>query len=448
MPRLFGTDGVRGVVNQDLTPELATRLAQAAVAVTPRRRARPLFLVGRDTRLSGTVLEAAVAAGLSSAGAETVLAGVLSTPASALLAKRRGFDGAVMITASHNTYEHNGLKFFGPQGEKLSERCQDEIEVILEDFAHRPRTREVGGITHQPELVSDYVEYLLGVGIGGLAGLHVVLDCAHGALHEIAPDALTRMGAEVTRINCSPDGRNINEGGALKPQVLARAVRDQSADIGIAFDGDGDRIVLADDRGRVLDGDHILALWADDLVRRGHAPGPVVGTVVSNGGLGIFLSSIGCQLIRAPVGDRHVAAQMQRAGSMLGGEPSGHIIHLPYLTSSDGLYVAAVMLDLLTRAGRPLSALAARLPRRPQIHRNIPTPVPREWRADPVLRHKVAEAEAALAERGRIVVRPSGTEPVIRLMVESETENEARAIACDLSDAIRRRLPAREAARC
>jgi phosphoglucosamine mutase len=275
--------------------------------------------------------------------------------------------------------------------------------------------------------------------------MRVVVDCAHGALSELAPGVLAEIGATVIALNCSPTGTNINDGGAVKPQRLVEVVREQGADAGLAFDGDGDRLVVADEQGALIDGDQLLAIWARDLARRGElANDLVVGTVIANGGLEEFLASLGCRLHRTPVGDRHVAAAMRRTGAVLGGETCGHIIYGPHLSNSDGLLTAIAILSIAARTGRPLSALAAAMRKRPQVSLNLPVAAGGDWLDHPEVRLAVGQAEAALEKRGRVIVRPSGTEPVVRITCESDDEGQARAIAEGLAGVIEQCAKGRE----
>ena len=436
MTTLFGTDGVRGIVNTDLTPGLATMLARAAAARIPPLPCRPRFLIARDTRLSGDLLEGAVLAGLCSAGADVILGGVMPTAALAYLVRTFDLEGGVMISASHNTYEWNGLKFFGPGGDKLSVSAEREIEASLSARPQGTPSTSVGTAERCADLLSGYLAYLCGTAGRHLRGLRVVIDCAHGALYDLAPRALAQVGANVVAMNCRPNGRNIN--GRVLPERLARAVRDQRAHAGLAFDGDGDRLTLLDETGAFLDGDHILAMWASDLAARGQLPGNVVvGTVLTNGGLETFLTSIGCRLVRAPVGDRHVSAEMRRSGAVLGGETCGHIIFAPHLSSSDALYTGLAVLSIAARAGRPLSELASVMHKRPQVSLNVPGEASLGFQNHPAVHRAVEQAERALADRGWVLVRPSGTEPVIRITVECDDAELARTLAQDIASVLR-----------
>lgn len=452
MGKLFGTDGVRGLANTELTPELTTALARAAAARIPQLDRRPRFLIGRDTRLSGDILEAAAIAGICSAGADAVLGGVMPTPALAYLVRTLDLDGGIMISASHNPYEYNGLKFFGPGGHKLSEAAENQIESALREPADSARRISVGSVRRRPEMLSSYLDSLCGTAGRPLEGMYIVADCAHGALHDLAPRALAALGADAVAINCGPNGRNINEGGAMKPPQLAAAVRRHQAHAGLAFDGDGDRLVVLDETGALIDGDQIVAIWANDLAAQGQLPGnTVVGTVLTNGGLEAFLGTIGCRLLRTPVGDRYVAAEMRRTGAALGGETCGHVIFYPHLSSSDALYTGIVLLRIAARTGKPLSELASVMHKRPQVSLNLPADNHVDIRTYPAVRRAMEQAKAALADRGWLLVRPSGTEPVIRVTAECTDEDLARTVVEDTASALRecisdRRIPSADIA--
>jgi len=452
MGKLFGTDGVRGLANIDLTPELTIALAKAAAARIPQLDRRPQFLIGRDTRLSGDLLEAAAVAGICSAGADALLGGVMPTPALAYLVRTLDLDGGIMISASHNTYEYNGLKFFGPGGHKLSEAAEKQIEASVRGPADTATRTSVGSVQRRPEMLPSYLDSLCGATGRPLEGMHIVADCAHGALHDLAPRALAALGADAVAINCGPNGRNINVGGVMKPQQLAAAVRQQQAHAGLAFDGDGDRLVVLDETGALIDGDQIVAIWANDLAARGQLPGnTVVGTVLTNGGLEAFLSTIGCRLLRTPVGDRYVAAEMRRTGAALGGETCGHTIFYPHLSSSDALYTGISLLRIAARTGKPLSELASVMQKRPQVSINIPADNHVDFQTYPPVHRAMEQAKTALGNRGWLLVRPSGTEPIIRITAECTDENLAWAVVETTASALRecmsdRRIPSADIA--
>jgi len=421
---LFGTDGVRGVANTDLTVHLCLRIARAAATVLRRQGdGRPRVVVGRDTRISGDMIEAAMHAGFCSAGADVIPVGVLPTPGVAYLARTLDVDMGAVISASHNPYEFNGIKFFSHEGFKLPDAVEGEIEARVNSSAHldHPTGDGLGRRLPAGDAVTHYRDYLRGLCPGGLAGMRLVLDCANGAVSELAPALVRELGAEVTAIHCAPDGLNINAGcGATHPEEVARATRELGAHAGLTFDGDADRLLLADETGRVIDGDHIMAIAAEALAAQGRLPGgQVVGTVMSNLGLEHALARKGLRLVRTQVGDRYVLEEMQRLGSLLGGEQSGHVIFLDRATTGDGLVTALIVLQILRESGLPLSTLAGAMDEYPQKLVNVTAPSPKEWEAhEPILR-AIRDAERDLGEEGRVLVRASGTEPKIRVMVEA-----------------------------
>lgn len=419
------------------------KLARAAARVHKRKGA---FLVGRDTRVSGRLLEHAVITGLCAEGVEVMAGGVMPTPAVAYLIGSLGLDGGLMVSASHNTYEYNGLKFFGPGGGKLEEETEDEIESLLAAGLGEPGGRSIGTLSALNGMVENYVSGVSRPMKGVLRGLKLVIDCAHGALFEMAPAALDEMGAEIVVINCAPDGFNINEGGAVRPQQLAEAVKEHSADAGLAFDGDGDRIALADENGNLVDGDQALAILANDMAPRGELENSiVVGTWISNGGLEELLKSLGCRLLRTAVGDRFVTAEMQRVGAVLGGETCGHLIFARHLSSADGLYAGTKVLEVMARTGKRLSELVSVMEKRPQCSRNVKVTGSRDWEADETVRVEVEAARREIGERGWLVVRASGTEPLIRVTAECEEAAMAQAIVTEVAQVLEERLVNREA---
>ena len=441
MAVLFGTDGVRGLANLELTTEVVMLLARAAPAVIAPGVSSPRFLVGRDTRSSGPEMEAAVLAGLGAAGADVTAGSVMPTPAVAALVRALSFDGGIMVTASHNPYQYSGLKFFARGGDKIDDRQQAGIEKAVAHARAGTPPHRVRPANDDHSLIERYANRIRELSPARLTGLRVIADCGHGALSHIAPRLLADMGAAVTPLNCSPNGTNINVGGVMQPQSLVAAVLQQRADAGIAFDGDGDRVVLVDENGRLVDGDQIIAIWASAL----HADGrltnrTVVGTSISNGGLQRCLSSIGCRLARADVGDRRVYTKMRECGAILGGETCGHIIYSPHISSADGLQAGAAILSLMARSGEPLSTLADVMRKRPQISAGIPVTPGVDWRSDEVISTAIAEIERSLHNGDWLLVRPSGTEPVIRVTAECDDESEARRAVTRLSSLIQERI--------
>ena len=418
----FGTDGVRGVANEGLTPEMALRLGLAGA----RLFGGPI-LVGRDTRLSGGMLSDALAAGAASGGASVLELGVLPTPGVAALAGKLGASAGAVVSASHNPYADNGIKFFSGEGRKLATDVEAEMERLTGEEGPRPKGGDVGAAEPVEEAVALYAEHVLGMLRPEAAGTKVLLDCAHGAAYEVAPLAFSGVGAELSMVGNEPDGTNINEG------VGSTHVEDLNVggnDVAFAFDGDADRVLAVDERGDVVDGDRILAILARDLQERGALAAGVVVTVMSN--LGFFKAMDGLSIPYevTPVGDRHVAEAMWRGGAALGGEQSGHVILSEYATTGDGLVTALALLDVMVRSGKPLSELARVMERYPQslINVRVEGPAP-EVAGNGAVEEAVRGAERKLGSEGRILLRPSGTEPVVRVMVEHEDAAVCREVS-------------------
>jgi phosphoglucosamine mutase len=441
MSRLFGTDGIRGVANKDLTPELALRLGRAAGQVLGGSGHR--VVVGRDTRRSGRMLESALAAGLCSVGMEVRLVGHIPTPGLAYLARTGDFVAGGVISASHNPAPDNGIKFFDHGGLKLPDATEDQIEAAMtgDDTLPRPTEGGIGLVGDSRGLVKEYEDFLLSLA-PKLDGARVVLDCANGAAYRIAPSVFAQAGAEVLTLFDTPDGANINAGcGATQPEALARAVVDRKADIGFAFDGDGDRVMTVDARGEVHDGDFVLALAARHFARHGKLePKVVVGTVMSNGGLEASLARQGIQLARTKVGDRYVWEEMQRTGALFGGEPSGHVIFRNYHTTGDGILTALEVMQLVRAEGRPLAELAADMERWPQVTKNVKASRRAQWESSSTFVAAVKAATDALGATGRLLVRPSGTEPVLRITVEARDAAVASSTATRLAEVAQKEL--------
>jgi len=432
--RLFGTDGVRGVAGEQVTAELALALARAATGrLPPRTDRRPQVLVIRDTRESGEMLEAAIAAGVAAAGGDALLGGVLPTPAAPLLIRRYGFDLGVVLSASHNPYADNGIKFFGGDGDKLSDAVEHEIEAALD---RPPPAGAIGRVRAFHGTLDDYLRELqLRFGVLDLAGLDVVLDCAHGAAHRAAPEIFRRLGARVTALGVHPDGRNINEGcGSTHVGALAEAARAGGHDLGFAFDGDADRVLAVDRHGMVVDGDELIALAAVHLRGAGRLPGDGVAvTVMTNYGFHTAMREAGIEVATTPVGDRYVLEELRRRGFALGGEQSGHIIELGFAPSGDG--IAAALLTLEALGGRDLADRGA-MRRLPQRLVNVRVPTPGGLLESGPVAEAVERESAALEGRGRVLVRPSGTEPLVRVMAEAPTEAQAEEACRRLVEAI------------
>ncbi|TMC76156.1 MAG: phosphoglucosamine mutase [Chloroflexi bacterium] len=420
MTRLFGTDGVRGVANLDLTAELALRLGRAAGHVLggPGHS----VVVGRDTRRSGRMLESALAAGLCSVGMEVRLVGHIPTPGLAYLAKSDPFVAGAVISASHNPAPDNGIKFFDHRAQKLPDNVEDRIEALMtgDDTLPRPTEGGIGLVGDSRGLVKDYEAFLVSKA-PRLDGMRIALDCANGATYRVAPSVFRQAGAEALSYFDKPDGQNINDGcGATAPEALQRLVIDNKADAGFAFDGDGDRVIVIDERGRAHNGDFVLALAARHFARHGRlVPRLVVGTVMTNGGLESTLARDGIRLERTQVGDRYVWEAMERLGAQFGGESSGHVIFREYSTTGDGILTALEVLHLARGEGRSIAELADEMEFWPQVTRNVKAARRREWEQVPAFAAAKKKAEADLGTAGRLLVRPSGTEPVLRITVEA-----------------------------
>jgi phosphoglucosamine mutase len=437
MGRLFGTDGVRGVAGTELTAELAEGLGRAAVTVLGRHSARqPVLVVGRDPRASGVWLEEALTGGIRAAGGDVILAGVEPTPAIAYMTVDLGASAGVVISASHNPAEDNGIKFFSYEGRKLPDAIEDEIEAALDDV---PSNAAVSGEARPAgDAIHRYVDHLVGAALAPLDGMRVVVDCANGSASGVAPGLLSRLGADVTALNAEPDGVNINAGcGALHPRFVAEAVVRLGADAGVSHDGDADRALFASADGEVIDGDQVLAASAIALHEAGELTGDtVVATVMSNIGFERAMGEHGITLVRTRVGDRYVAEEMDRRGAVLGGEQSGHVIFRRYATTGDGLLTAVRFLSLAAARGVSVGELASVMRRYPQVLVNVRVEDRDAVSASTVVAAAVAEAEEALGDGGRVLLRPSGTEPLVRVMVEAETEDEANHHARAIADVV------------
>jgi phosphoglucosamine mutase len=442
MGRLFGTDGVRGIAGSELTPELARGLGRAAVKVLAvEAEQSPMFLLGRDPRESGTWLEEALVAGIHEAGGDVLLAGVEPTPAVAFLTIDVGADAGVVISASHNPPEYNGIKFFGPNGMKLPDAVEDRIEAALGDPA-TPGADE-GSIG---ELEGGRERYLANLESADarLDGMTIVVDCANGAASELAPVLYERLGATVHAIHAAPDGRNINVGcGALHPEVAGAAVVELGADAGVSHDGDADRALFVDHRGTPVDGDQILAACAIAMKRAGSLPhDAVVTTVMANLGFHRAMMDAGITVSATKVGDRYVLEEMLEEGVMLGGEQSGHLIFREHATTGDGLLTAVRFLSLAAGTGRSVADLAGVMRRYPQVMENVQVRSLAELDDSVAVWDAVSAAEEELADHGRVLVRASGTEPLVRVMVEAETEDAARRSAEAIAGEVRKHLGA------
>lgn len=447
MTRLFGTDGVRGVANQELDAILAFNLGRAGAYVLTKHLTRPRILVGRDTRVSGNMLEAALIAGIMSVGADAVTVGVLPTPAVAYLTRYYSCDAGVMISASHNPVEDNGIKFFNAQGYKLPDEVEDRIEAIIRGGEETPCPTglEIGRLVKVKNPAQDYIDFLLTTVDMRLDGKKVLLDCANGAASAIAPILFTALGAEVLPYYNMPDGCNINKNcGSTHPERICELVVEQDADCGFAFDGDADRLIACDERGQILDGDHILAMCGRHMVQNGKLKNnTVVCTVMSNLGLNAAAQEGGFALSKSAVGDRYVLERMLQGGYNLGGEKSGHVIFLDYNTTGDGLLTALQMLS--AAGGQKLSKVAKLMHNLPQILINmvVDNKLKGKYTNYEPITASIEAAERELGQSGRIFVRPSGTEPLVRIMLEGEEEDQITRLGLAVAEAMQECLGAR-----
>ena len=447
--RLFGTDGIRGKVNKyPITPEVALRVGMAAALILKKEHhGRNMVLIGKDTRLSGYMIESALTSGICSMGMNVTLVGPLPTPGIAFLTRALRIDAGVVISASHNPFYDNGIKFFSHDGFKLPDEIESRIEeLVKDDLLERRRARgeEVGKAFRLDDATGRYIEYIKSTLKKGVTfeGLKVVVDCANGSAYKTTPWLLRELGADVVSINDSPNGTNINEGcGSLHMEEVIRKVLKTKADIGIAHDGDADRVLICDEKGRIVDGDQIMGMCAAEMHAAGSLHhGTVVATVMSNIGLELFLKKIGITLVRTKVGDRYVVEMMQQKGYNFGGEQSGHIIFLDYNTTGDGPITAVQVLNLMKTRDLPLSKLAARIKLFPQILINVEVEKRQDVRSIPQIEKAVRHAEELLRGKGRVLVRPSGTEPKIRVMLEGEDQKMITRLGRDIAKVIKEKM--------
>jgi len=442
MSELFGTDGVRGVANRELTAELAFKIGRAG-AFHLMEKGRGI-VVGKDTRVSGDMLEGALSAGICSVGMDVLRVGIMPTPAVAHLTSYLKAAAGVVISASHNPIADNGIKFFSSEGFKLPDELERRIEetILAEDRLPRPEGADIGRIIEVDHAQEMYLHYIKRMIKGDFSGLRIVLDCAFGAAFFIAPRLFKEMGAEVIALHADPDGSRINvDCGATRPKMLQEAVISHGADVGIAFDGDADRVMAVDEKGEIVNGDKIMAIFAADFAGNNRLPhNLVVSTVMSNLGLEKALEEIGVRLARTAVGDRYVLEEMLKSGARLGGEQSGHIILLDYNTTGDGIVTAVHLIRILRDKKSTLSDLAKSFRTYPQILVNVPAARKDEWVLDDVIQQAVREAERRLKGRGRLVIRPSGTEPLLRIMAEGPDEEELNREIGELAGIVRSRL--------
>ena len=445
MGKYFGTDGVRGVANQELTPELAYKIGRCGGYVLAGQVEKPNVVIGLDTRISGPMLEASLVAGLLSIGANVIRLGVISTPGVAYLTRALKVDAGVMISASHNPVEDNGIKFFGADGFKLSDETELEIERLMDaelDELPRPTGGDIGTVTDNPEAKFAYLEYIQSTVRSSFQGIRVALDCAHGAAYELAPKVFEALGAEVITVGAQPNGRNINDNcGSTHPEALQRIVVEQKAHIGLAFDGDADRLIAIDEKGDEVDGDFILSICGHALNQAGKLKEQtIVTTVMSNIGFFKGIEAVGMKAAKTAVGDRYVMEEMRKGGYNLGGEQSGHVIFLDYNTTGDGILTALQLVDTLVQAGKPLSELKQIMRKYPQKLVNVRVGDKSKLKDNAAVAAEIAKVEEQLGDNGRVLVRPSGTESLIRVMAEGPDKELVEAYVQQIADVIEREL--------
>ena len=441
MKRYFGTDGIRGKANRDLTPELAMRLGRAVVKALVSENPHPKIIVGRDTRISGDMLQAALVSGICAEGADAIVMDIMPTAGIAYLTEALGADAGAVISASHNPFTDNGIKILGRSGMKLSDHTESAIEGALEEM--KVGTGQITGVVkREKEARESYVEHLLGTSGGGLEGMKVALDCAQGAAYQIAPMVFERLGAKVEAIGVAPDGTNINEAcGSNHPGSIQEFTKKVDAEVGFSFDGDADRCICVDETGQIRDGDYVMAALAHHMMEKGDLEPPlVVCTVMSNLGLISALGSLGIETVRTKVGDRYVLEEMLKRGARLGGEQSGHIIIRQYATTGDGILTAVQVASLMRDSKKNLLELCDVMTKLPQVLVNVEAKKGKRLTEESAVWKRVGELEDQLAGDGRILVRSSGTEPVERVMVEAGSEERAMDIANEIVEMISREI--------
>ncbi|MDI3311256.1 MAG: phosphoglucosamine mutase [Thermoanaerobacterium sp.] len=446
MARLFGTDGVRGIANKDLTPQLAFELGRAGAYVLTECSRRPKILIGRDSRVSGDMLQSALTAGLTSVGAEVIDAGIIPTPAVAYLTRHYKLDAGVVISASHNPVEYNGIKFFNRDGYKLPDEVEEKIEKIINEKSQLPTPTglDVGNVVESKSAQRDYIEFLKSTIDCDLKGLRVVLDCAYGASSTVAPILFHELGADVILYGSHPNGEKINvKCGSTNPKVLQEIVAGTGADVGFAFDGDADRLIAVDENGAVVDGDHIMAMCGIHLKNTGKLnKNTVVVTVMSNIGLDIALKQNGIEVVKTKVGDRYVLEEMVKNGYSIGGEQSGHIIFLDHNTTGDGEITALKVAELLVKSGKKMSQLAGVMVSYPQvlINAKVKNELKYKYMDDEDIAIEIDKLEQEMKGEGRVLIRPSGTEPLVRVMVEGKDQEKIESMARELANLIEKKL--------
>lgn len=445
MGKYFGTDGVRGVANRELTPELAYKIGRCGGYVLTRQAKKPKVVIGLDTRISGPMLESALIAGLLSIGASVVRLGVVSTPAVAYITRELKADAGVMISASHNPVEDNGIKFFAGDGFKLSDDTELEIEKLIDastDELPRPEGGDIGAVSSDKGAKQRYLDYLKTTIKGEFSGLKIVLDCANGAAYELAPSVFRELGADIITVGAEPDGLNINAGvGSTHPEYLREQVLKHGADVGLSFDGDADRLIAIDENGEEVDGDFILCIIGDAMKRAGKLKeDTIVTTVMANIGFFKGTERIGLKTAQTAVGDRYVMEEMRRGGFNLGGEQSGHVIFLDHITTGDGILTALQLVDTLAASGKKLSELKGLMRKYPQKLVNVRVADKSLYQGNTAIEKAVKLVELELGDNGRVLVRPSGTESLIRVMAEGPEKDQVEAYVAQIADVVKSEL--------
>lgn len=446
MGKLFGTDGVRGIANKELTPELAFKIGRAGAYILSNSN-RGKIILGKDTRISGDMLEAALTAGICSMGLDVVSVGIMPTPAVAYLTRKYEALAGVVISASHNPGEYNGIKFFDASGLKLSDEIEEQIEEFIlynGKIENIPTGNNIGRVIVDDKGSQDYVDYLSSTIALDLKGIKVALDCANGALYKIAPETIKRLGGDIVVVNHKPSGMNINQScGSTNPAEIQKLVLDAKADIGLSFDGDGDRIIAVDEKGKIIDGDHILAICGTHLKKQGKLKNnTIVGTVMTNMGLDLYLKEKGIDMVKTKVGDRYILEEMLKSDYVLGGEQSGHIIFLDYNTTGDGLATGLHLLEVMKAENKPISELNKLISDYPQVLVNakVKNELKNKYHENREIMEKIKEVEEIFHGQGRVLIRPSGTEPLVRVMIEAKEDIGLEKIASDLARFIEEKI--------
>lgn len=446
MGKLFGTDGVRGIANKDLTPELAYKIGRAGAYILAREK-NGKIVVGKDTRLSGDMLEAALTAGICSMGLDVISVGIMPTPAVAYLTRKYEALAGVVISASHNPGEYNGIKFFDSKGFKLPDEVEEEIEDIIlnnKELNLFPTGENIGRVIVENNGREDYINYLISIIDLDLTGVKIAMDCGHGALYKIGPEIIKRLGGQLIVINTEPTGMNINDNcGSTNPEMIQELVIKEKAHIGLSFDGDGDRIIAVDELGNIVDGDHILAICGTYLKENGRLKNnTIVGTIMTNMGLDLYLQEKGINIVKTKVGDRYILEEMIKNDYVLGGEQSGHIIFLDYNTTGDGLATGLYLLKVMKETGKPMSQLNKLMTDFPQVLVNarVKNELKNKYKENKEIIEKIKEVENLFQGQGRVVIRPSGTEPLVRVMIEAKEDIGLLEIASDLARFIEERI--------